>query len=99
MQGVGVFFLAFAGWLGYSALHSYRPIAMLKAIIAAPATAGTLLKSTDTAVAANGVTGSPPSANTGGSSPFDAPSAATTYPAPGSIKTIPVGYSSTGQAI
>ena len=52
MQGLGVLFLAFAGWVAYCALHSYRPVRMLEAIVSNPTQAKSILSSADASVSA-----------------------------------------------
>lgn len=55
MEGIGVVLLAFAGWLGYCAVHSFRPLRMLSAIVKDPSNAATTIKQAeaDAATSAN----------------------------------------------
>lgn len=68
MEGVGALLLVFAGWLGYCALHSYRPIQMGKAILADPKDAAQTLANADAEAASTGASSNNGGATGGGSS-------------------------------
>lgn len=68
MEGVGALLLVIAGWLGYSSLHSYRPINVARAILTNPSQAATILQQADAEAASTGYQSSSPGGDTGNGS-------------------------------
>ena len=72
MQGVGALLISLAAWLFFCGAQSYRPLALLRAVLANPSGASSLLTELSAYVKAQNVTGSGPAggASGAGNAPF-----------------------------
>lgn len=59
METFGVFVLTFGAWLVYSGIHSFRPLKMIQAVIAAPGDAASTLAAAAALTAATGASAVP----------------------------------------